>query len=64
MVTWLPGHVYGVELEPAEPLTVEWSTDAELSVIPAEFARVGVATARRAVAEYLSTSEGCLSGSR
>jgi immunity protein Imm1 of predicted polymorphic toxin system len=63
MVTWLPDGTYGVELDPAMPLEIMWSSDAATVTIPAEFVRVSLDTARRAVFEYIATGERptCLS---
>jgi hypothetical protein len=54
-VTWLPDATIGVELEPGPPITIMSSVDEPLTVIPAERARVGAATARQLVIEYLTT---------
>jgi hypothetical protein len=52
---WLPGGVYGVELAPAGPLAVMERELGGLITVPAELARVGPATARRAAIEYVVT---------
>ena len=54
---WLADGSYAVELDPDMPLTVLESADGGLVTIPAELARVSVDTARRAVAEYVTTGQ-------
>lgn len=54
-LTWLPDRTIAVEREPGPPLTVLWSVDEPLVTVPGAVARVGVATARRAVVEYVAT---------
>jgi len=54
-VNWLVDGSYAVELPPEGPLTVWYSADAAPVVVPAEKARVSVATARRLVQEYVAT---------
>ena len=54
-VNWLADGSYAVELPPEGPLTVWYSADAAPAVVPAEKARVSVATARRLVQEYVAT---------
>lgn len=56
-VTWLADGSYAVELPPEGPLTVWHSTDAAPAAVPAEKARVSVATARRLVLEYAATGK-------
>ena len=54
---WLADGSQAVELDPDMPLRVLESTDGGLVTIPAELARVSVATARQAVAEYVTTGQ-------
>jgi hypothetical protein len=54
-VNWLADGSYAVELPPDCPLTVWYSADAAPIVVPAEKARVSVATARRLVQEYVAS---------
>jgi hypothetical protein len=56
-LTWLADETVGTELAPGQPITVVWSGDAPLATVPGTVARVSVATARRAVAEYVTTGE-------
>lgn len=54
---WLPDATHGVELEPAESIVVMESSDCPVVIIPAELARVSVATAKRAAIEYVTTGQ-------
>jgi hypothetical protein len=54
-VNWLADGSYAVELPPDGPLTVWYSADAAPIVVPAEKARVSIATARRLVREYVAS---------
>ncbi|WP_239313173.1 Imm1 family immunity protein [Plantactinospora mayteni] len=51
---WTTDGRYAVELEPGVPITVLESPDTGLVTVPGELARVTVATARRAVVEYVT----------
>jgi hypothetical protein len=52
---WLPDSTYAADLDPDTPITVYESPDTGLLEIPAELARVSVATARVAVVDYAAT---------
>lgn len=56
-LTWLPDNTIGIELEPGPPITIMWSIDEPLAVVPGTLARVSPETARRAVVEYISTGQ-------
>lgn len=56
-LTWLVDDTFGMELEPGPPITVMWSIDAPLAVVPGALARVSARTARRAVVEYVITGK-------
>ncbi|MEV6493471.1 Imm1 family immunity protein [Actinoplanes sp. NPDC051633] len=56
-VSWLADGSYAVELPPDSPLTVWYSADAAPAVVPAEKARVSIATARRLVQEYVASGK-------
>lgn len=52
---WLPDGSHAVELPVTGPIVVLESSDYDVVTIPAELARLGVDTARRAVVEYVAT---------
>ncbi|MEU7171468.1 MULTISPECIES: Imm1 family immunity protein [Micromonospora] len=54
-VRWLPDGAYAADLEPDTSITVYESPDTGLLDVPADFARVAVATARDAVVKYVAT---------
>ncbi|MBO4204778.1 Imm1 family immunity protein [Micromonospora echinofusca] len=54
-VLWLPDDAYAADLKPDTSITVYESPDTGLLDIPADLARVAVATARDVVVEYVAT---------
>jgi hypothetical protein len=54
---WVPDGSFAVEHDPVGPITVLESPDRGLVAVPAHLARVSVATARRAVVEYVATGQ-------
>lgn len=56
-LTWLPDDSTAVELNPGPPITVMWSVDEPLAIVPGALTRVSAETARRAAVEYVTTGE-------
>ncbi|MBF9132725.1 hypothetical protein I0C86_27770 [Plantactinospora sp. S1510] len=54
---WVPDGTHAVELAAAGPIVVLESPDRGLVTVPAALARVSVATARRAIGEYMATGD-------
>ncbi|MER7471701.1 Imm1 family immunity protein [Micromonospora sp. NPDC000018] len=54
---WLPDNTYAADLDPDTRITVYESPDTGLLEIPADLARVSVATARVAVVDYVATGQ-------
>ncbi|SRR6266511_290126 len=54
---WLPDGSHAVELQPDQPITVLESADWGPVTVPADLARVSIATARTAVMQYAATEQ-------